>query len=117
MRHDPIKSTDPDAIDQLRAKLADLITLQERMVKANKIVKKFASPVLIEFRPAALTALTALGVPDPSRLFEPDFCGRLGFPSYALTNNNATIRRIKQRIEEVTRLQARPEAEPEQHAG
>ncbi len=34
---------------------------------------------------------------------QPDFCGRTGFPDYALQNNNANIRRIKQRIEELSR--------------
>lgn len=38
------------------------------------------------------------------KLFEPDFCGRVGFPDYELTNNNANIRRMKQRLEQVEKL-------------
>lgn len=34
---------------------------------------------------------------------KPDFCGRTGFPDYALQNNNANIRRIKQRIEDLSK--------------
>ena len=33
-----------------------------------------------------------------SELRKPDFCGRIGYPDYALQNNNASIRRIKERI-------------------
>ena len=29
---------------------------------------------------------------------KPDFCGRIGYPDYALQNNNASIRRIRERI-------------------
>ncbi|EGU37766.1 hypothetical protein VII00023_18319, partial [Vibrio ichthyoenteri ATCC 700023] len=35
---------------------------------------------------------------------EGDFCGREGYPSYKLTNNSATIRTTKQRIEELEAL-------------
>ena len=33
-----------------------------------------------------------------NELREPDFCGRIGFPDYALQNNNANIHRIEGRI-------------------
>lgn len=38
-----------------------------------------------------------------TELKKPDFCGRTGFPDYALQNNNANIRRIKQRIEDLSK--------------
>ena len=44
------------------------------------------------------------------RLREPDFCGRIGYPAYLLQNNNANIRRIRGRIEE---LKKRSENTPE----
>ena len=45
------------------------------------------------------------------RLREPDFCGRIGYPSYELSNNNANIRRIKERITELEKRQAAPAPE------
>ena len=32
------------------------------------------------------------------QLREPDFCGRVGYPSFELTNNNANIKRIRDRM-------------------
>lgn len=34
---------------------------------------------------------------DIAKLREPDFCGHIGYPAYALQNNNANIRRIRGR--------------------
>ncbi|MPN48640.1 hypothetical protein SDC9_196251 [bioreactor metagenome] len=38
------------------------------------------------------------------RLQTPDYAGRTGYPSFQLTNNNANIRRIKKRIEELEKI-------------
>jgi hypothetical protein len=45
-------------------------------------------------------ALAKLGMTPEQieALFKPDFCGRVGFASYQLSNNNANMRRIKERI-------------------
>ena len=32
------------------------------------------------------------------QLREPDFCGRIGYPDYALRNNNANIHRVESRF-------------------
>lgn len=91
-----ISSDDPAAIDKLRAELAKLETLQDTMKRANVCVRK-----------QDRAGLAAMGFSEAriAQLFTPDFCGRLGFPDYALTNNSANMRRIRQRIEA---LQARP---------
>ena len=34
-------------------------------------------------------------------LREPDFCGRIGFPSYSLQNNNGNMHRVRERIEQL----------------
>lgn len=56
-------------------------------------------------------AIRALGVSDTTiaKLKAPDFAGRVGFPSYELTNNGANIRRMKKRIAE---LEAEASREP-----
>ena len=94
-----ISSDDPDAVDKLREKVAKLKANQERMKAANKLVRKKDTAGLV----AMFDEKVAGG------LMSPDFCGRLGFPSYALTNNNANIRRIEQRIAE---LEQAAETEP-----
>jgi hypothetical protein len=85
-----ISSDDPQAVEKLQAELAKLEKLQDTMKKANALVRK-----------QDREGLAALGFSETriSQLFTPDFCGRIGFPDYALTNNGANIRRIKQRIE------------------
>jgi len=110
----PISSGDPEAIQKLQAQIDAAEALQVRMKEANRIVrltlKKDDTP---EGREAAGILLVELGIKNPSRLFTPDFCGRTGFASYELTNNNANIRRMKGRIEELR--QAPTETKEEQH--
>lgn len=85
----PISSDDSDALDKLKEKLAKLEKLQETMVQANKLVRKgdiAALAVLLGSEEAAQT------------LIKPDYCGRTGFASFELTNNNAKIKQVKERI-------------------
>jgi hypothetical protein len=35
------------------------------------------------------------------KLREPDFCGRVGYPSFELQNNNANIKRVESRIKDL----------------
>lgn len=90
----PVSSDDPDAIDKLWAKVAEAERLQELMKIANRIVRKKLSAE--ERR----TELVALGLSETraAELLIPDYMGRVGFPSFALQNNNANIRRMKERI-------------------
>jgi hypothetical protein len=100
-------SDDPDAIEALQAKIAKEREQLERMKACNKIVRKFKTD-----KPAGIAALAAIGFSPTlaANAFEPDFCGRLGFPSYALTNLGANIRRMEGRIEDITRRQQHAEA-------
>lgn len=100
-----ISSDDPDAIDKLRAELARVQAAQDKMKAANRLIRKNDRAGLAEelgFSPEQI-----------EELFKPDFCGRIGFPSYALSNNNANARRIEQRIKELEAMRQRQDVEHE----
>lgn len=89
-----ISSDDPDAITKLQEQVQGLEENQERMKAANKVIRKYKAP---EAQTAALLAL-GFSARAAAEAIKPDYCGRVGFPSYALQNNSANIRRIKLRI-------------------
>lgn len=93
---DLIKSGDEDAIERLEEKLENLKELQDGMKAANKAIRMKDTQKGDE-------ELRMLGYSDEQivKLREPDFCGRIGFPSYALQNNNATIHRVEERLKEL----------------
>lgn len=45
------------------------------------------------------------------QLREPDYCGRIGYPAFELSNNSAVIRQTKKRIEELEKREAGPALE------
>ena len=107
-----ISSDDPAAVVKLREELAKLEALQARMIAANKIVRKFKADIhngRLALGQAGFTAGRA------QKLFEPDFCGRIGFPNYETTNNGANIRRIKERIEIVGKVIERADQDDKEH--
>lgn len=106
-----ISSDDPDATSKLRAELATLEATQERMKAANKAIRTNAKKEPAE----QVAALVAIGFTEQqaANLLEKDFAGRIGFPGYALTNNNANIRRIKARIVDLEKLAERVDVEEE----
>jgi len=95
-----IFSDDPEAVRKLEEKIAKAEQRQETMKTANRIIR---SKPKNEITPEKLERLAAIGCPESAarELFERDCCGRIGFPDYALQNNNANIRRMKERIEEL----------------
>jgi hypothetical protein len=103
-----ISSDDPDALDLLRAKLAGMEAEQTFMREMNKLVRK----VLKLIEKGSVTAadagqkLTDLATEkglsiNPSaaaKVMAPDFADRQGYAGYLLTNNNANMKRVKDRI-------------------
>jgi len=87
--NDAISSDAPDAVDLMRAKIAEMEKEQETWKKINAALRRKDD-----------TALVALGLKEATiaKLKEPDCCGRTGIPDYKLKNNNANIRRCKQRL-------------------
>ena len=102
-----ISSDDPDAVTKLTEKLAGLERSQERMKAANKIIRSKQATE------GKILALVALGFSETgaAQVLEKDFAGRVGFPAYALSNNNAVIRSTQQRIKQLAANQQRATVE------
>ncbi len=96
-----IASDDPEAVSKLKAKLISLQNSQEAMKSINKVIRShnLTDDDKIEFmiQTHKFSESQAKSVLFPKT-------GSAGFPDYALKNNNANIRTIKQRIEELERL-------------
>lgn len=90
---DVIKSGDQDAIERLEEKLVSLKETQERMKVANKAIR-------LKDAEKGDEELKILGYSDEQiqELRTPDYMGRVGFPAYALQNNNANIHRVEERL-------------------
>jgi hypothetical protein len=83
-------SDDPNAVNKLTEKLADMETTRERMKAANKLAAKNDAE-----------GLKAMGYTDQQvhRLLNPTYSyEKKGFQGWQLTNLGAEIRRIKERI-------------------
>jgi len=108
-----ISREDPEAVAKLKEKLADMEQSQEQMKKANAAIRKGKTP------DEKVANLVALGISEGAakRLIEPDFCGRIGFPDYAMKNNNANMRRVKQRIAELEQAAKREPAPDREYKG
>jgi len=108
----PVRTGQSNALEILEKKLESAEKLQLFIKDVNKIIKKYKSDVegakkeIIEKHPN----LSEKFVYD---LFKPDYMGRIGIPSYKLTNNGAEIRRLKQRIETEKKLQKQVQSEGE----
>jgi hypothetical protein len=100
-----ISSDNPDAIQLLKDKLAGLERNQELMKACNKITgnKKLSEVEKVE-------KLVGLGLKESTaqEIMIPVY-GRTGIPSYKLTNNNAVIRNVKERIAILEKISAIPE--------
>lgn len=94
-----ISSDDPDAVQKLKAQLEGCKQSQEMMKAANKAIRAGKNPA------EKLANLQNVGYSeDQARdLIQPDFCGRVGFPAYSLSNNSANMRRIELRIKDLER--------------
>lgn len=105
---DIIQSDDENAVEKLEKKLEHLKSVQERMREANKAVR-------MKDQTKGDVRLAELGYSpeDIKELRAPDFCGRAGYPAYALQNNNANIRRIEERIEGLKKVKEKGTQEAE----
>ncbi|MBL0882662.1 MAG: DUF3560 domain-containing protein [Chitinophagaceae bacterium] len=93
-----ISSDDPNAITKLKDKLNNLEKLQSFMKASNKCIRTKNKEAFLKLEYG--TDETWL------KLNTPDCLNRLGFPQYALTNNAANMRRIKERILQLEKLES-----------
>lgn len=103
-----IKSDDERAIEKLEEKLEDMKNLQEQMKAANKAIR-------LKDVEAGNDLLREMGYSEEAikQLREPDFCGRLGYPDYQLSNNNANIHRVEERLKRLKAVKERGSSEQE----
>lgn len=99
-----IATNDPDATRKLLLKLMDLQITQEIKKAANKIIKSKNKKYPTQESKIAELLLLGLSEATANKLFEGDFCGRIGFPAYELSNNNATMKQVKERLQAIANL-------------
>jgi len=93
-----IKSADDTAIEQLQAKLDKLTSNQELMKKVNKLIKKYLKSNKLNKKELYDLLLTEGISEELAKSAVSDGFSTLGFPSYALTNNNAKIKNTSLRL-------------------
>lgn len=96
-----ISSDSDNALPLLKEKLVKLKDAQSQMKLANKIIKGKGSET------EKLERLQGIFNRDCSDLLKPDFCGRIGFASFELSNNNAKIKATELRIAELKKAASR----------
>ena len=101
-----IKSADEMAIVKLDEKLKGLEESQVLMKAFNKVIKKWQKSYSLENSEDVKALIAELKIIHPNDKFisealKPNYMGKIGFPSWALTNNNATIRNTKKRLEKL----------------
>ena len=106
-----VSSDDPDAIRKLQAQLGAALESQELMKKGNKILRTNAP----ENRHAALVA-AGFSEAIATALLTPNCWSGIGFEHYKLSNNSANIRRLRQRIAALEKLEADRKAAQEGEA-
>lgn len=109
----PVKTGQDGAIDILQKQLDDRLATQEAMKAVNKIAKsKTLSP---EKKIEKLKTDLKLSDKQIVEIMTPDYAGRIGYPGYLLTNNNANIKRLKGRISEEKKLAVQKDQGNKEH--
>lgn len=103
-----IKSDDERAIEKLEEKLEDMKKLQEDMKAANRALR-------LKDKEAGNDQLREMGYSEESieELRKPDYLGRVGYPDFQLSNNNANIHRVEERLKRLKAVKERGSSEQE----
>lgn len=87
----PAVTVDSEVV-RYQTKLDELVKLQLSMKLANQIIRKAAPDMVERLLGFGFTAEAV------KLMITPDFMGRVGFPGYALSNNNAMIKDTELRL-------------------
>lgn len=103
-----IKSDDERAIEKLEEKLEDMKKLHEDMKAANKALR-------LKDKEAGNDQLREMGYSEESieELRKPDYLGGVGYPNFQLSNNNANIHRVEERLKRLKAVKERGSSEQE----
>ena len=103
-----IKSNDERAIEKLEEKLEDMKKLQEDMKAANKALQ-------LKDKEAGNDRLREMGYSEETieELRKPDYLGRVGYPNFQLSNNNANVHRVEERLKRLKAVKERGSSEQE----
>ncbi len=113
----PIMSGDSDALARLQEKLTAAEARQARMKAVNAAIRRHAKGGVEAQVKAILEVSPCLGEAHARVMLKGDCLGRVGFADFELTNNGAEIRRLKARIETLSRNKATPETAQENENG
>ena len=97
-----VSSDDPEAILKLKAQIAEREGAQAEMKRINRALKKAGDLNEVDMPDATRSAIAKAMSIFPWQ--------DTPFPAYALQNNNAQIRRLKQRVSELEAKAAAPDA-------
>jgi len=110
MQYAGISSDDPDAPDKIKEKIAKLEALQATMTAVNKVVRAFykhgnraenSDDDLARYFEKMAEA--GVNKAHARELLHPSWGTHVGFEAYQMSNNNANIRRYKDRLAQVER--------------
>ncbi len=99
----PIDHSPESELERVRLNLTQREELQEQMKAANAALRKDDDAALEDL------GFTAEQIAE---LKKPDFAGRTGFPAYRLSNNNAEIARLRERLKSAEERMAAAQAGP-----
>lgn len=93
-----ISSDQVDALAAIQEKLLTAQRAQKYMKSVNAIVRSATND---DAKAAQIVTDHNVSPKEARALLVPDFLGRRGFPAYRLTNNNAEINRLQERLTQV----------------
>ena len=102
----PIMSGDANAVSRLTEKIAEAEALQVHMRAVNSAIRCHAKAGKDAQVAAILEVAPDLGAARAALMLQPDCLGRIGYADFELSNNNANIRRMKARLELLSRHKA-----------